>query len=101
MQPGPGISLGMQVTQPPCPSLKLLPIRDDRGVVCSGSQPETFCLSPGTLLLNLGLHPPPPIPAPHRLPQGAGAGDEQAQGAQAAGGPDGAPSEDGDTAGAH
>ncbi|XP_062071782.1 leucine-rich repeat-containing protein 46 isoform X2 [Lepus europaeus] len=38
------------------------------------------------------------LPGPHRLPQGAGAGAEQPQGAQAAGSPDRAPAEDGDKA---
>lgn len=78
------------------PSLRLLPKRDGRG------QPETS-LSSGTLLLSPELHPPCTLHplAPHRLPQGAGAGAEQAQGAPATGGPDTAPAEDGDAAHPH
>lgn len=52
-------------------------------------------------LLSPGLHLPRTVLAPHRLPQGAGAGDEQAPGAQAADSPAGAPTEGGDAASPH
>ncbi|XP_043326126.1 leucine-rich repeat-containing protein 46 isoform X3 [Cervus canadensis] len=68
-----------------------------RGPFCSergGGRGEFAFAKPGAL--SAAHHP-----APHRLPQGAGAGNEQAPGAQAADSPAGAPAEGGDAARPH